>query len=166
MGGSGGGMLSSSDLAQLEEQAKKLLKKESTDANRHVFISFANEDKDEVNLLRGQAKNDKTDLQFDDYSVKEPFDSKNADYIKSKIKEKIERTSVTIVYLSTDSGISKWVDWEIRESLKQGKGVIGVYKGDSPPSVIPSAFKEFKLKSVKWSHDEISRAVEEASRKR
>lgn len=166
MGGSGGGGLSSSDLAHLEEQAKKIFKKESADSNRHIFISFANEDLDEINLLRGQAKNEKTDLQFDDYSVKEPFDSKNADYIKTKIKEKIEKTSVTVVYLSSNSATSKWVNWEIQESLKQGKGVIGVYKGASPPSIIPSAFKEYKLKSVKWSHDELSRAIEEASRKR
>lgn len=165
MGGSGGGGIPFSDLKSLEQKAKEKLKTSSADTSRHVFISFANEDIDEVNLLRGQAKNEKTELQFDDYSIKEAFNSKNADYIKREIRDKIERTSVTLVYLSPKSVDSEWVDWEIRESLKMGKGVIGVYKGDKPPYVVPPAFKENKLKAVKWSHEELSKAIEEASKK-
>lgn len=166
MGGGSGGGIGSSDLDRLEKQAAQKLKDASQDTSRHVFISFAYEDRDEVNLLRGQAKNEKTDLQFDDYSVKEAFDSKDADYIKRQIRSKLEGTSVTIVYLSSQSATSKWVDWEIRESLKLGKGVIGVYKGERPPRELPQSFKEFNLKSVKWAHEELSKAIEEASRKR
>jgi len=164
MGGGGGGDFPSSDVKSLEQKAKESLKAASTDTSRHVFISFAKEDVDEVNLLRAHAKNDKTDLQFDDHSVKEAYDSKNADYIKRQIREKIERASVTVVYLSSDSANSKWVDWEIQESLKMGKGVVGVHKGDKPPSVLPQSFKENKLKIVKWSHKELSRAIEKASK--
>src|SRR3989339_684251 len=87
MGGGSGGGIPSSDWARLEAKAKQSLTEAATDTSRHVFISFAYEDVDEVNLLRGQAKNDKTDLQFDDFSVKEAFDSGNADYIKRQIRE-------------------------------------------------------------------------------
>ncbi len=166
MGGGGGGNFPSSDLKNLEQKAKESLKAASSDASRNVFVGFAYEDVDEVNLLRGQAKNEKTDLQFDDYSVKEAFDSKNADYIKRQIREKLERVSVSVIYLSSNSAKSKWVDWEIQESLKMGKGVIGVYKGDDPPHSVPPAFKENNLKAVKWSHEELSKAIEEASKKR
>ena len=166
MGGGGGGDFPSSDVKSLEKKAKESLKAASADTSHHVFISFANEDIDEVNLLRGQAKNEKTDLQFDDFSVKEAFDSKNADYIKRQIREKIERTSVTVVYLSPSSAQSKWVDWEIQESLKMGKGVVGVHKGDKPPRDLPPAFKANKCKVIKWSHEELSKAIETASKKR
>lgn len=166
MGGGGGGDFPSSDVKSLEQKAKESLKAASADTSRHVFISFANEDKDEVNLLRGQAKNDKTDLQFDDHSVKEAYDNKNADYIKRQIREKIEKTSVTVVYLSSSSAQSKWVDWEIQESLRMGKGVVGVHKGDKPPRDLPPAFKANKCKVVKWSHEEIVRAIEKASKNR
>lgn len=166
MGGGGGGDFPSSDVKSLEQKAKESLKAASADTSRHVFISFANEDKSEVNLLRAQAKNEKTDLQFDDYSVKEAFESKNADYIKRQIRDQIERTSVTVVYLSSSSAQSKWVDWEIQESLKMGKGVVGVHKGDKPPRDLPPAFKANKCKVVKWSHEKLSRAIEQASKKR
>src|SRR5262245_37657980 len=110
MGGSGGGGIPSSDLKRLEERAKEALQKSARETSRHVFISFAYEDLDEVNLLRGQAKNENADLAFDDHSVKEAFDSANADYIKRQIREKIDRCSVTVVYLSKNSASSKWVN--------------------------------------------------------
>jgi len=166
MGGSSGGGIPSDTLRRLEDAAKEKLKDADSAQNRHVFISFANEDIDDVNLLRGQAKNEKSDLNFDDYSVKEAFDSKNADYIKRQIREKIDRTSVTIVYLSKHSATSEWVNWEIEESLKRGKGVIGVYKSDSVPKNLPKAFSENGCKTVKWDHDAMIKAIEVASKKR
>lgn len=167
MGGSSGGGLYSSDIKNLEERAKQqLMEAAKGDVSRHVFISFDHEDLNEVNLLRGQAKNDKVDLQFDDHSVKEPFDSTNADYIKRKIREKIDRCSVTVVYLSDKTASSKWVNWEIEESIKRGKGVIGVYKGDKAPTNVPSAFQQNDCKAMKWEHIKLMQAIEDASIKR
>ncbi len=166
MGGGSGGSLSSADIKRLEEQAKQKLSEAKGDASRHVFISFDHEDLDEVNLLRGQAKNDKVDLQFDDHSVKEPFDSANADYIKRQIRDKIDRCSVTVVYLSEKTATSKWVNWEIEESIKRGKGVIGVYKGDKAPANVPPAFQQNGCKAVKWEHAALMKAIEDASTKR
>ena len=166
MGGSSGGGIPSDMLRKLEESAKQKLREASTDVSRHVFISFAYEDVADVNLLRGQAKNERSDLQFDDYSVREAFDSANADYIKSQIRERIDKTSVTVVYLSADSAKSRWVNWEIEESLRRGKGVIGVYKGDAPPATLPTAFAENGCKSVKWTHDGLMKAIEDANQRR
>ncbi len=164
-GGSGGGLLGS-DIRNLEDKVRQRLAEAKADVSRHVFISFAHEDMDEVNLLRGQAKNDKVDLQFDDHSVKEPYDSTNADYIKRQIREKIDRCSVTMVYLTDQSASSKWVNWEIEESIKRGKGVIGVYNGDAPPAKLPSVFQQNGCKAVKWEHAQMTKAIEEASTNR
>lgn len=163
MGGGTGSGMSSSDIRKLEEKAKERLAEAQRDASAHVFISFAEEDLSDVNLLRGQAKNDKLDLQFDDYSVKEPYDSRKADYIKRKIREKIDHCSVTIVYLSDNTAQSRWVNWEVEESLKRGKRVIGVYKGDQPPAEVPPAFRENKCKIVRWEHAALMAAIEETN---
>jgi hypothetical protein len=166
MGGSTGGSTFASDKQRMEEMVKQRLAGAKDAVSRHVFISFDHEDMNEVNLLRGQAKNDAMDLQFDDHSVKEPYDSTNADYIKRNIREKIDRCSVTMVYLSEKTASSKWVNWEIEESLKRGKGVIGVYKGDTPPAKTPPAFKQNECKTVKWEHVALTKAIEDASKKR
>ena len=166
MGGKSGGSITWDDVQRLESLAKDKLSQAAGDGAKHVFISFAHEDMAEVNLLRGQAKNEKNDLIFDDYSVKEPINSKNADYIKSQIREKIDRVSVVVVYLSSRANKSEWVNWEIEESFRRGKGVIGVYKGKHSPAVVPPAFLANKCKAVKWSHAAITQAISESSEKR
>jgi hypothetical protein len=142
-------------LAKLEDEAKEILRRESEPSKTNVFISFAEEDIDEVNLLRGQAKNENSDLEFRDYSVKEPYDSEDADYIRRNIREKIKQTSTTLIYLSKATAKSRWVNWEIEESIKLEKKVIGVYKGSSPPNNLPSAITKNKIQVVKWSHKSI-----------
>ena len=161
MGGGLGNSFDIRDLKKLEEKAKK----ELSSGKKNVFISFSHEDMDEVNLLRGQAKNDKNDLEFSDYSVKEPFNSDNADYIRRKITEKIEKTSVTLVYITKDAAKSDWVKWEVEKSLKMGKGVVAVYQGDKA-SQMPSFITDNGIKSVQWNHDAMTKAIDEASKKR
>ncbi len=133
---------------------------------RNVFISFVNEDLGDVNLLRGQAKNENNDLEFNDYSLKEPYDSEKAEYIKSGIRERIRQASVTVVYISENTHASKWVDWEARESRAQGKGIICVHKGDTAPSKLPRFVSELGIKVVQWKHKELSEAIEQAARNR
>jgi hypothetical protein len=166
MGGSSGGGISPSDLAKLQTVAKQKLKEAANQVSPHVFISFAYEDINDINLLRAQVKNEDTDLQFDDYSVREAFDSTNVDYIKRQIREKIDRSSVTLVYVTENSAQSKWVNWEIEESQRRGKGVVGVFKGDKPPFKLPPAFATSRIKVVKLQHDELDAAIQEARQKR
>ena len=166
MGGSSGGRLLGSDIKSLEDKVKQRLAEAKDASSRHVFLSFAYEDIDDVNLMRGQAKNEKTDLQFDDFSVREAYNSENADYIKRQIRDRIDRCSVTVVYLSEKSASSGWVNWEIEESLKRGKGVIGVYKGDAPPANTPEIFQRNGCRTVKWNHEAMMNAIEKASVKR
>lgn len=165
MGGSFGGGIPHSDLKRLEETAKQTLRELSSGTSPHVFISFNYDDIDEVNLLRAQVKNERTDLQFDDFSVKEAFESDIADYIKRKIRELIDRCSVTIVYLSERSASSEWVNWEIEQSLKRGKDVIGVFKGEQAPANLPLAFHQNGCKAVKWNHTALMQAIEQNRKK-
>lgn len=165
MGGGGGGhRFSREELTNYSNEARKEIRTASQPEKRNVFISFDSDDLDEVNLLRGQAKNENNELEFRDFSVKEPYDSKNAEYIKRKIRERIKQTSATIVYLTDKTAKSRWVDWEIRESKRLGKGIIAMHKGDSPPSKLPAALTEFKIKPVKWNHDLISKAITKVTR--
>ena len=64
-GGGGGGWNQLGNISALEQKARDAL----TSGKRNVFISFATEDINEVNLLRAQAKNDNSDIEFNDHSV-------------------------------------------------------------------------------------------------
>ncbi|MES9995289.1 TIR domain-containing protein [Desulfovibrio aminophilus] len=150
----GGGPFGKSTLRStknLERKARDQIRK-AKDGVCNVFISFAFEDKVEVDTLRMSAKNPKSPIEFRDYSVKEPIDSARAPYIKQQISERIDRCSTTLVYLSKNSAESRWVDWEIRKSIELGKRVIAVHKGDTPPQILPAAVKENGIQVVAWKN--------------
>ncbi|MEQ4487954.1 MAG: TIR domain-containing protein [Dehalococcoides mccartyi] len=166
MGGYGGGGrgLQRKQLDELEQAARESLREGAQPQKRNVFISFAHEDLGEVNLLRAQAKNENSNLEFNDWSLREPFDSESAEYVRRGIRERIRQSSVTICYITENTAESKWCDWEIRETIKMNKGVVAVHKGDSPPSHLPPALMEFGIKPIKWNQMEINNAIEKAAK--
>lgn len=166
MGGTGGGLgLSSEDLARLQETARAKIRSEEPE-RRNVFISFASEDLAQVNLLRGQSKNKQIELDFIDKSLKVPFNSDRAEYIRRGLRERIRQASVTVVLVTEKTASSKWVDWEIRESKRLGKGVVAMHPGEGPPSRLPSALKEFGIKTIRWSHQGLTDAIKDAAKQR
>ena len=165
-GGTGSRGLTPDERKRLEQRAKEALRGGGESGKHNVFISFASEDLGQVNLLRGQAKNDNSDIEFNDWSLREPFNSNRAEYIRRGIRERIRQASVTVVYLSESTAGSEWVDWEIRESLKMGKGVVGMYQGSNQPSRMPKAIEDNRIKVVPWNQQQLARAVREASESR
>lgn len=99
-GGGGSSYLTPRNLDRLARVAKDALRAGAQPQKRNVFLSFVQEDLANVNLLRGQAKNENSDIEFNDWSLTKPFDSKDADYVKRGIRERIGQSSMTIVYVS------------------------------------------------------------------
>jgi len=154
------------DMDRLKDAARKELKKPTPgEPRRKIFISFIGEDIDLVNLFRGQAKNENSDLDFIDYSLRVPFDSRNAEYIRRGIRERIQQSSVSVVLITNDTHRSKWVNWEIRESIRLGKGVIAVKLRETPMKM-PKALEEHGIKPVKWDHKLIRQAINDAAENR
>lgn len=150
MGGGGGGSSSIGNIQSLVDKAKQELRKSEQGERRNVFISFSYEDINEVNLLRAHSKNENSPIEFNDWSVSEPIDSERAIYIKQKIAERIEQSSLTVVFLSNSTAKSDWVSWEIEKSIEMGKQVLGVYPKDSKPKQFPASINEHKIKCVAW----------------
>jgi hypothetical protein len=146
-GGGGGSRRTLGDLRSLEEKAKQAL----APGRKNVFISFDHDDLDDVNLLRGQAKNENNDLEFNDRSVQEPYDSERAEYIRSRLADRINQASVTVVYLTDQSIKSRWVQWEVEKSLELGKKVIATHSKNGAPKSIPSWISRNAVKVVPWN---------------
>jgi len=98
---------------------------------RKVFISHYKGDRNEVDIF--------IDNFCDVFSQKvlgandndEFIDSTNTDYVMQRIREKyLEDSTVTIVLLGSCTHSRRYVDWEIKSSLLQGKmlpnGLIGI----------------------------------------
>ena len=111
-GGSGGGAAggeNGDDIDKYERIAEEELKKKPK-TRRRVFISFRHTDKNKVDELRERVKNERSDLDFIDMSLQTPFNSENADYIRSGIRKRIEGSSVTVVYVTEETHKSEWVN--------------------------------------------------------
>ena len=165
MAGSGSGRGMTYDEIQKAKQLAKQSLKEG-EGKRNIYIAFDTDDLDEVNLVRAQAKNENSNLEFNDFSLKKPFDSKDAEYIKRGIRDRIRQCSVTVVYLTAKTASSKWVDWEIRESLSMGKGVVAMYKGNTPPNRIPKAISDNNIPVVPWNHTQLSKTIDQQAENR
>ncbi len=86
-----------------------------------TFLSFVAEDLAMVNLFRGQARSKTSDLEFADYSVREPYNSINASYIKGQIRPKISGSSLTMCLYGPITYASGWVSWELHTAIELNK---------------------------------------------
>jgi antiphage defense system Thoeris ThsB-like protein len=128
---------------------------------KRVFISFRHEDKPQVNGLRLLAANDKFDIEFYDESLQTAIDSENAKYIKSKIKEKIARTSVTVCMVSALTHTSKWVDWELEESFAKGNKLIFMGLSGGPGTLtLPALARQLKSGWYLWDHNVLANLID------
>lgn len=112
-----------------------------------------------VNLLRSQAKDDRFDLEFIDYSVKEPFDEK----WKTQCTERIRQSSFLIVMIGAETYQREAVLWEINKAYELSKPVIGVRMHKDENHNIPERMRQKGAEIVNWKIDDIQRAINEVS---
>ncbi|MGA2682034.1 MAG: TIR domain-containing protein [Candidatus Bathyarchaeia archaeon] len=121
-----------------------------------VFISFHVEDEAQVNLLRQQAKDEQSDIQFTDYSVKEPFDEK----WKTQCTDRINRTSVVIVMVGPETHQREAVNWEINKAYELNKKVVCVRIYRDENHKIPQPCKDNHAKVINWDLNAIQNELE------
>jgi MTH538 TIR-like domain (DUF1863) len=134
----------------------------ATRKKKRVFFSFIAEDRKSVDGLRLLAANESFDIEFYDESVKTPYDSLNAAYIKTKIREKIDRASVTVCLISKETHLSQWVDWELEYSDKRGKTMIAMALRGVDSAILPKLIKEKQLTFHPWNHDRLYQLISQA----
>lgn len=125
---------------------------QASDSQRNVFISFDNDDANMINLLRVQAKDERFDFEFRDYSVKEPFKNN----WKSRVSDKIEQTSAVIIAIGKNTHNSKAVDWEIREAHRQNRLVLGIRLHSDKNHIVPRAIHEYGYTVIPWNAKKIA----------
>lgn len=124
-----------------------------------AFLSFVEEDLNLVNLFRGQAKLQDSDLEFDDYSIKIPYNSSNADYIGRGIAAQIRLATLTVCLYGPTTYSSGWVNWELNKTLEFGKPLMGVQLyNDGRVKFHPSALEGWPR--VFWNIPHIVKTME------
>ena len=127
---------------------------------KRVFLSFMVEDRQTVNGIRLLASNPRHPIEFYDESVTTPYNSNNADYIKQQIREKINRTSVTVCISSRNTHTSQWVNWELEISMNKGNTIILMAIQGLTQVTLPASVREHTCWT--WDMAYLTRLIEEA----
>lgn len=111
-----------------------------------------------VDLLRHQVKSDKFDLEFTDYSIKEPYE----DRWKMRCTERIRNSSVVVIMIGEHTHEREAVKWEISKAYELGKPVIGVRMHRNANHKVPEEMQRNGAKVVNWNMTDIQEAVDDA----
>lgn len=128
---------------------------------RRVFISYQHRDRMQAkgfNLLRW---NKNVDVEFVGRHLLDPVDSTNRQYIRTKIKEQLRNTSVTIVLIGANTAKSDWVADEVQWSLEKGNGILGIKLGTA--RAVPQALTDCGAEIINWNPHEFAAAIDRAA---
>ncbi len=114
-----------------------------------AFISFEMEDRWARDFLAQQARDRRNDIEFLDYSVKDPFDSA----WKTNCKARITTTQGTIVLIGATTYKSEAVLWEIAETNRQQHYIFGIQVNRDRTHVIPTGLPSQNV--IRWDFGQI-----------
>lgn len=98
---------------------------------RRIFIGFDHDDTEQVNGFLG-LRNILDNFEFYNHKLDRRINSTDAEYVARVIKDEyIRPASVTVVLIGNRTAQSPWVKWEIQESIRQGKSLLGIRLKDS-----------------------------------
>lgn len=123
---------------------------------KRVFISFASDDSKYRDMLKGQARNEKSPFEFVDMSVKIPWDT---DW-KNKCRTKIKGCDGMIALVSRKTNSASGARFEMKCALEEGVPLRGVYidYDDKDNVTIPSELSNKRV--VRWTWDNIKSFID------
>lgn len=137
---------------------------------RRIFISYQHEDQMKAKGFHLLRWNKNVDVEFVGRHLLDPVDSENEKYIRSKVMEQIEGTSVTVVLIGKKTCESEWVKLEIEKSLEKGNpnGILGIRLTKNAPlpenSPVGEALKNAGAEIIDWKPKQFGDAIERAFR--
>ncbi len=115
-----------------------------------IFVAFAIEDERQRDFLKGQSLNTNSPFEYVDMSVKEAYDTK----WKERVRTRIKRSDGVIVLVSKNSLKSSGQKWEIQCAREEKKKLLGIwiYKEDRTNIV--------GVKTVTWTWPAITKFID------
>ena len=131
---------------------------------RRVFLSFDSDDIQQIRGLRFLVANPNYDLEFYDESLKISIDSHQAEYIKTVIRDKIKRASVTLCLVGHNTHKSSWVDWELNESERQDNSIVAMMLKGVDKAIFPKYLRDNSITVYVWDPDYLTTLIKKAKR--
>lgn len=127
---------------------------------KNVFISHVHED--DAGLKKLKTLLESNGMSIRDYSITSdnPNNAHSEEYIKTSIlAPRIQQSSALIVYISSETKESEYVNWEIEYAQKNDKRIIGVWAHGEAGCEVPEALDSFADSVVGWTGNRIVDAI-------
>jgi len=122
-------------------------------SKKRVFVAFAVEDRNLRDLLVGQRLHSKTPFEWQDFSVKEPWDEQ----WKTNCRSRVRGCDGLIGLITKHTPKAEGQLWEIRCGYSGGKPVMLIYGGDDRPT-LPRDLADKRV--LTWTWDNISNFID------
>ncbi len=159
----GGARITRQNYSKIISENKSLTGQRKIDNNsrtdlpkKRVFISFHMENESQIKLLRHQAKSERFNLEFTDYSVKEPFDGN----WKRKCEERIRQSSIFVCMFGSETYKRPAVLWEVNKAYELGKKVIGIRIHKNRNDPVPGPLRRNKAKIINWDLKKLQKELD------
>ena len=127
---------------------------------KNVFISHVHKDDEGLDDLKKLLKSKGMEVRDSSITSDKPNNAKSTDYIMSTIlAPRIDWADCMIVYISSETKNSEWVNREIERAKTQDKTVVGVWKRGAKGCEVPKALDEYHDAVVGWNADKIIDAI-------
>lgn len=133
---------------------------------RHVFISHHHADDQGVTDMTTMLARKGYEVRNSSIRAK-PANQRRLDKglvsdntIKRLLRMKMSWASTVVVLIGKSTASRPWVDWEIKQALRQGKRIVGVYERGGTENDKPAALEDYASAIVNWNADSIISAIE------
>ena len=130
------------------------------DETKNIFVSHVHEDDDGLGKLKDLLK--ANGMTIRDYSISSdnPNRAHSEEYIKNQIlAPRIKQCSTVVVYVSSETKESDYVNWEVEYSQRNDKRIIGVWAQGEKGCELPEALSKYADAIVGWTGNRIIDAI-------
>jgi hypothetical protein len=130
------------------------------DEIKNVFISHIHEDDEGLGKLKDLVAKGGLTVRDASINSSNPNNAKDPDYIKTQIlAPQIQWASTLVVYVTSDTKDSDWVNWEIEYAAKLGKRIVGVYAHGANECDVPDALEKYADDVRGWNSEGVVDAI-------
>ena len=130
------------------------------DDMRNVFISHIHEDDEGLPPLKSLVAQHGMICRDGSITTGKFNEASNEDYIKYEIlAPRIKWAGTLVVYVSSETKNSDWVNWEIQYAHKEGKRIVGVWARGEKGCELPEALERHANAIVGWNGESIKDAI-------
>ncbi len=134
---------------------------------RHVFISHHHKDDSSVDAMTTLLQGAGCDIRNSSIRALRPENQERMKKgmvtdktIRRWLRAKISWAGAVVVLIGKETHSRPWVNWEIKEAMRQGKRIVGVWEHGGRESDLPENLRKYGVAVVGWQSERILDAID------